>query len=370
MNEAGIKLTTYFGERQRAGDAFLADALQEVYERHRIHTSVVLRGVDGFGAGHHLHTDRLLTLSENLPAVSIAIDARACIERAVPEILELAGDGLLSLERARLVTSDALRGLTPSILADDPQQPVKLTLYGGRGIRAGNQSGYVRALHVLAEAGALGASVLLAVDGSLHGERRRARFFARNADVPLMLLTLGSAASLGAALPEVLTLLQEPVMTVERVQICKSAGRHLSEPTGLPEHDDSGLPNWQKLTIHVEEQATHAGRPVHSELVVRLREAGAAGATVLRGVRGFYADREPFHDRLWSLRRNVPVSVIVIDSAAAMRSWWPLIDDATAEHGLVTSELIPASHGLGHDALELTPHRAVNRSRRAWRSAR
>jgi PII-like signaling protein len=58
-----LKLTTYFGERDRAGGGFLADALADVYARHALGTSLVLRGVAGFGVKHHLHTDRLLTLS-------------------------------------------------------------------------------------------------------------------------------------------------------------------------------------------------------------------------------------------------------------------------------------------------------------------
>ena len=360
MNEAGVKLTTYFGERERAGHQFLADALQALYARHEIHTSVLLRGVDGFGPSHHLHTDRQLSLSENLPAVSIAIDTAQRIGETIGDVRALAGDGLISLERARLIAGEGLRD--PGIPAD-PEASVKLTLYGGRGVRSGNQAGYVRAVRCLSEAGAIGASVLLAVDGTLHGERRRARFFARNASVPLMLLALGSRASLEAALPELTALLDDPVMTLERVHIVKAAGRWLTDPVQVPEHDPSGLPNWCKLTVHVEEHARHAGRPVHIELVRRLREAGAAGATVLRGVRGFYADRDPVHDRLWSLRRTVPVSVIAIDSPEAMRGWWPLIDEVTAEHGLVTSELVPASHGLGVSALSLGDAPGPARSR-------
>ena len=103
MREPGIKLTTYFSERDRSGERFLADALFDVYEHHEIHTSVLLRGVEGFGQHHHLQTDRLLTLSENLPAVSIAIDTRARVESALPEILNVTSHGLISLERAELV---------------------------------------------------------------------------------------------------------------------------------------------------------------------------------------------------------------------------------------------------------------------------
>ena len=98
--------------------------------------------------------------------------------------------------------------------------------------------------------------------------------------------------------------------------------------------------------IHVEEQAKHGRHPVHVELVRRLRESGAAGATVLRGVRGFYADREPFADRFLTVRRNVPVHVVAIDTPTNVRRWWPVVDELTAGAGLVTSELVPASHGL------------------------
>ena len=341
MSEPAIKLTTYFGERERVGGRFLADALLHLYERHAMSTSVLLRGIEGFAQGHRLQTDRLLTLSESLPAVAIAVDTPARIERLTQAVLELAGHGLTTLERARVLSAER-----PSLPAPDGDA-VKLTVYGGRSVRAEGQAGYVAAVARLRAAGAAGASVLLAVDGTLHGERRRARFFSRNAGVPLMLLAIGERRALQPALTDVTALLDDAVITEERIQICKSAGALLAEPSAAPERDPSGLPIWQKLTVHVEEQAKLDGHPLHVELVRRLREAGAAGATTLRGVRGFYGEHEPFADRVLSLRRNVPIHVVVIDAPAEVARWWPIVDRATREDGLVTSELVPASHGLG-----------------------
>ncbi len=343
MNEPGIKLTTYFSERDRVNGRFLADALFDVYEQHQIHTSVLLRGVEGFGQHHAIQTDRLLTLSENLPAVSIAIDTRERIEAALPEVLKVTNHGLISLERAQLITGDGLTSVQPP---GDESRAVKLTVYGGRSVRAGRQTGYVAAVDLLRRSGAAGASVLLAVDGTLHGERQRARLFARNANVPLMLLAMGNGKKMSAALPGVAGLLDDAVATVERVQICKADGRTLSEPDLAPEKDRSGLAIWQKLMIHAEEQAKVGGQPLYRVLVRRLHEAGAAGATVLRGVRGFYADHEPFADRMLSLRRNVPVHVVVVDAPSNMRRWWPIIDEATRDTGLVTNELVPAMHAF------------------------
>ena len=74
----------------------------------------------GFGRAHHLHSDRLLTLSESLPAVSVAVDRRERIEQALPEVLELGGQGLVTLERARLYAPEEagdVRRLTPGLAA-------------------------------------------------------------------------------------------------------------------------------------------------------------------------------------------------------------------------------------------------------------
>lgn len=345
MNEPGIKLTTYFSERQRSGGRFLADALFDVYERHRMRTSVLLRGAVGFGQHHHLHTDRLLTLSETLPAVSIAIDTRERIERALSDVTNVVDHGLITLERARVLTGS---GLTePEAPYEDAGRALKLTLYGGRAVRADGQAGYVAAINLLREQGVAGASVLLAVDGTLHGERHRARFFARNAQVPLMLFAVGEGRTLTAALPRLAELLDDPVATIERVQICKSGGSLFSEPHLVPAQDSSGLPIDLKLMVHAQEQAKHGRHPLHAELIQRLREAGASGATVLRGVRGFYGDTGPFADRFLSLRRNVPVHVVIVGRPQEIERWWPIVDEVTREHGIVTCELVPASHVFG-----------------------
>jgi PII-like signaling protein len=338
----GIKLTTYFEERDRSSSAFLADELFDVYERHRMRTSVLLRGISGFGQRHDVRTDRLLTLSEDLPAVSIAVDTRERVEQMLPDVLAVARHGLISLERAQLAP-DGLVGLT---LPREPGAAVKLTVYGGRSVRDRGDAGYVAAIDALRAAGAAGASVLLAVDGMLHGERRRARFFARNAGVPLMLLSIGSPESISQALPELCRLIDEPVATIERVTVLKAQGKAMSDPAGFPSRDRSGLPIFQKLIVHCEEQARYRGEPLHVELVRRLHEAGAAGATVLRGVRGFYGDHEPFADRFLTLARNVPLTVVIVDTPDAVRRWWPVVDELTREAGLVTSELVPAMHAV------------------------
>ena len=55
----------------------------------------------------------------------------------------------------------------------------------------------------------MGASVLLGVDGSRGARRARARFFSRNAEVPTMIIAVGSAEAISRALVGLRELLRD-----------------------------------------------------------------------------------------------------------------------------------------------------------------
>jgi PII-like signaling protein len=99
--------------------------------------------------------------------------------------------------------------------------------------------------------------------------------------------------------------------------------------------------------VYAGEQSRHAGRPLHHQLVRALREAGAAGATSLRGVWGYHGDHQPHGDSFWQLRRRVPVVTVIVDRPERIRSWFAIVDELTDETGLVTSELVPAYRATG-----------------------
>jgi PII-like signaling protein len=345
VNEDCLKLTTYFGERDRVGDKFLADAFTEIFARHELQTSLVMRGVQGFGIKHHLRSDRLLTLSEDLPIVSVAVDSRARIEAALAEVNQLRFDGLVTLERARMVTGRIESVELPSQL----EHATKLTVYVGRRERVGGRPAYEAVVALLRERRVAGATVLLGVDGTAHGVRQRATFFGRNAEVPMMIIAVGAGETVAALLPELGAMLARPLMTLERVRVCKQDGERLGEPRQLPETDPSGLGVWQKLMVYTGENARHDGSPLYQEIVHALRAAGAAGATSLRGVWGYHGDHEPHGDSFWQLQRRVPVLTVVVDTPARIREWFAIIDALTDETGLVTSEMVPAFRASGPD---------------------
>lgn len=345
MNEDCLKLTTYFGERDRVGDRFLADAFTNIYARHELQTSLVMRGISGFGVKHHLRTDRLLTLSEDLPIVSVAVDTRERIEKALADVDQLRFHGLVTLERARMLTGR----LEAVELPPELHGETKLTVYVGRQERANGKPAYQAVVDLLHARGVAGATVLFGVDGTAHGVRERAKFFGWNAHVPLMIIAVGEGHRIAELLTELGSMLARPLITLERARVCKRDGERLGEPRHLPEHDDRGRAVWQKLMVYVSEQAQHDGRPIYQQLIRRLRETGAAGATCLRGVWGYHGDHKPHGDSFWQLRRRVPVLTVIVDTPERIREWFAIADELTTETGLVTSEMVPAYRATGPD---------------------
>lgn len=343
MTSDCLKLTVYFGERDRLNGQLTSDVLLDLYERHGVKAAILLRATEGFGIKHRLHTQRLLTLSEDLPLVSVAIDTRETIERLVPPVEQLIAGGLVTLERARLLTR--LDG--DDLHCSQPANATKLSLYLGRQQRLGDRRAYAHAVEVLRRHGVSGATVLLGVDGLLHHSRKRARFLSRNADVPLVVVAVGTDGSIADALAELGPHLDDPLATLERVRVCKRDGHTIASLPHLPETDPGGLGVWQKLIVYTGEQARHGRRPLYVELVHRLRLEGASGATALRGIWGYSGDHAPHGDRLLAIRRRVPVVLTVADRPGRIREWWPLVDEITSEHGLVTSELVPAFRAVG-----------------------
>jgi PII-like signaling protein len=216
-------------------------------------------------------------------------------------------------------------------------EATKLTVYCGRQERAGRRPAFVAVVDALQRHGVAGATVFRGVDGTAHGVRERARFFGRNAEVPLMIISVGSGESIAAAAPEIGSLLRRPLATIERVRVLKRDGERLAEL-------EPGAAEWQKLMVYASERAKVRGRSLYVELIRRLREAGAGGATALRGIWGYHGDHAPHGDALLSLERRAPVLTVIVDKPERVRPWFDIVDEVTAEGGLVTSEHVPTAH--------------------------
>ena len=334
----GTRLTAYLGERQRLNGRFAADEILDLLAERRVANSVLLRGIAGFGVRHILRTDESLSLSEDPPIVIAAVDTADVIDMLASDVTAVMPRGLLTLEPSRLFDAPGTDVTLPdaSFQACDA---VRLTISLGRNRRVGGVPAYHAVCDLLYRNHFAGATTLLGVDGTSHGERRRARFFSRNLDVPLVITAMGTGDQVRAVLPALHATLQRPLITGEPVQLCKRDGALLAEPKALPSNESQ----WQKLMVNTSESTRYDGLPIHRALVRRLRQSrSASGVTVLRGIWGFHGNHEPHGDKLIQLERQVPVMTVIVDTPENIGRSFDIVDQLTEEHGLVTCQSVPA----------------------------
>jgi PII-like signaling protein len=336
---AGLKLDVYFGESLNCGRHMANEALMDCFERHGLEVAALYRGIEGFGIGRRIHTERFPDISTDLPLIAEAIDTRERIEAVLPDVHAIVDKGLVTIEHSLIaVGKDARTAEFP----DGAGHAGRLTVYCGRGERTGGTAAYRAVVDLLRRQGASGATVLLGVDGIHNGQRQRAGLLSRNVNVPMATIAVGPTHVLRRVLQALPDVLARPVANLERIAVVKRDG-DLLEP--LPLINDSGQgdpPVWMALRVYTRQSAQVNGGAVYTTLTRRLREAGAAGITTLRGEWGFSSDERPFGDRFGTLASHVPTYTVFVDRPSKIAEIWPIVDEITAKHGVVTAAFVPA----------------------------
>jgi len=93
----------FIGESDRWHHKPLHEALVDLFRREGFAGATVLRGVSGFGASTVLHTDHLLTLSQDLPLVIEVVDDKEKFDAIMPTLDEMLQGGLVTLEKIQVL---------------------------------------------------------------------------------------------------------------------------------------------------------------------------------------------------------------------------------------------------------------------------
>lgn len=99
----GKLLRIFIGESDTWHGKPLYQAIVQRLREEGLAGATVIRGIEGFGAKSHLHTSRILRLSEDLPLLIEVVDEVARIDAVLPMLDEMVGDGLVTLERVEVV---------------------------------------------------------------------------------------------------------------------------------------------------------------------------------------------------------------------------------------------------------------------------
>lgn len=102
----------------------------------------------------------------------------------------------------------------------------------------------------------------------------------------------------------------------------------------------------KRLTVYIGESDHYHHHSLTAEIVDRARRAGLAGCSVFRGTAGFGATGHVHSARLLSLSEDLPIAIVIIDSAERIDAFVPELDELITG-GLVTVEDVDVIRYVG-----------------------
>ena len=99
----GKLLRIFIGEADQWQGQPLYEAIVQLARKEGMAGATALKGFMGFGCKSHMHTSKILRMSEDLPIIIEMVDSEEKITRFLPHLDEMVKEGLITLERANVV---------------------------------------------------------------------------------------------------------------------------------------------------------------------------------------------------------------------------------------------------------------------------
>ena len=99
----GLLLRVFTGETDRYKGKALYEQIVLKARELNLAGATVVRGIMGFGANSRVHTTKVLRLSEDLPVIVEIVDTEENLNKLMPFLDEVVGEGLITMEKARVI---------------------------------------------------------------------------------------------------------------------------------------------------------------------------------------------------------------------------------------------------------------------------
>ena len=195
----------------------------------KIAGATVIRGVAGFGADHHMHTDRRVLFTENLPMKIEFVESQEKIDAILPKLYEMVGTGLIEVQDTTIVKSAEPGGKDAAESARDAAPSLKrqskaklMRVYVGENDKWRGKPLHTALLESMRANDIAGVTVYRGILG--YGANRR--IHADNAlhlshDVPILLSVIDTEEKLRAYIPVLDDMLQQGLVVFSDVDIIK-----------------------------------------------------------------------------------------------------------------------------------------------------
>lgn len=98
-----VRLTVYVGDTDTWHGRPLYHEIVRRAHAAGLAGASVFRGMEGYGASKHIHTTRILSLSDDLPLAVVIVDKAERIRAFLPQLDELISKGLVILDEVEVI---------------------------------------------------------------------------------------------------------------------------------------------------------------------------------------------------------------------------------------------------------------------------
>ena len=105
----GRLLRIFIGEADKWQNRPLYEEIVYLARKEGLAGATALKGFMGFGCKSHMHTAKLLRLSEDLPIVIEIVDSEEKINKFLPLLDKMVSEGLVTLEKVNVIMYRAYR---------------------------------------------------------------------------------------------------------------------------------------------------------------------------------------------------------------------------------------------------------------------
>ncbi|MFA5357076.1 MAG: DUF190 domain-containing protein [Candidatus Omnitrophota bacterium] len=99
----GKLLRIFIGEADKWNGKPLYEEIVFLAKKSGMAGATAIKGFLGFGRKSHMHTAKLLRMSEDLPIIIEIVDSEEKINQFIPQLDNMVKEGLITLEKAKVI---------------------------------------------------------------------------------------------------------------------------------------------------------------------------------------------------------------------------------------------------------------------------
>jgi PII-like signaling protein len=221
------KVTVYVGEDvHHHGEALYLAVLNYLFY-HGVSGATVTKGVAGFGSHHHMHTARILEISENLPIKIEFVEQPAKLDAILPKLVQMVSPGLVEMQDTTVVTMSAAPRGQPELPRVTLSGKAKLMrIFIGENDQWRGKSLYDAIVESLRTNDIAGVTVYRGICGyGAHRRFHKEKRLSLSQDLPIILSVVDDEAKLRAYLPVLEQMVEEGLVVLSDVDVIKYTHR-------------------------------------------------------------------------------------------------------------------------------------------------